>query len=127
MSSVPSLSSSSLKLDYLNLLVTQLKNQNPLEPIENTEFTAQLAQMSQLEQLENLNGSFASVLAVQQQSLAAQQLGEASSLLGKQVTYAADGQTKSGVVEQVNQSNGAVVLQVGGQAVAIGDVQSVKS
>jgi hypothetical protein len=83
--------------------------------------------MSQLEQMENLNTSFSSILAMQQQSLAAQQLGDASSLLGKHVTYAAGGQTRSGVVEQVNQSGGAVVLQVGGQAVAVSDVQSVKS
>jgi flagellar basal-body rod modification protein FlgD len=36
--------------DFLNLLVTQLKNQDPLNPTNNTEFVAQLAQFSQLEQ-----------------------------------------------------------------------------
>lgn len=36
--------------DFLKLLVTQLKNQNPLEPIANEAFIAQLAQFSQLEQ-----------------------------------------------------------------------------
>ncbi|MCP4583188.1 MAG: flagellar hook assembly protein FlgD [candidate division Zixibacteria bacterium] len=45
------------KDDFLNLLVTQLRYQNPLEPMQDTEFIAQLAQFSQLEQLENMSGS----------------------------------------------------------------------
>ena len=45
------------KNDFLNLLVTQLKYQNPLEPIKDQEFVAQLAQFSQLEQLENMSES----------------------------------------------------------------------
>jgi len=45
------------KNDFLNLLVTQLQNQNPMEPMADTEFIAQLAQFSQLEQLENMSRS----------------------------------------------------------------------
>lgn len=36
--------------DFLNLLVTQLKNQDPLKPMDSTSFVAELAQFSQLEQ-----------------------------------------------------------------------------
>ena len=45
------------KEDFLNLLITQLKYQDPLNPTDSTEFTAQLAQFSSLEMLENINGN----------------------------------------------------------------------
>jgi flagellar basal-body rod modification protein FlgD len=39
---------------FLQLLVTQLENQDPLEPMEDTEFISQLAQFSNLEQMTNI-------------------------------------------------------------------------
>lgn len=47
------------KLDqnaFLNMLLTQLQNQDPLNPLDNTEFAAQLAQYSSLEQLTTISG-----------------------------------------------------------------------
>jgi flagellar basal-body rod modification protein FlgD len=46
------------KEEFLNILVTQLKNQDPLNPMENDRFAVDLAQFSQLEQLRNLNEKF---------------------------------------------------------------------
>jgi flagellar basal-body rod modification protein FlgD len=40
---------------FLNLLVTQLRNQNPLDPMDNTQFISQMAQFSALEQAQNTN------------------------------------------------------------------------
>lgn len=42
---------------FLQLLVTQLKNQDPLQPQDNGEFLAQLAQFSTLEQLQQIGTS----------------------------------------------------------------------
>jgi len=41
--------------DFMNLLVAQLKNQDPLNPMDNQQFAVQLAQFSQLEQLVSIN------------------------------------------------------------------------
>jgi flagellar basal-body rod modification protein FlgD len=49
--------------DFLNLLVTELKNQNPLDPLSGSEYAAQLAQFSSVEQLENLNTKMDSYLS----------------------------------------------------------------
>ena len=58
-SSVNSTSSSESNIlgkdDFLNLLVTQLQHQDPLNPMKSAEFTSQLAQFSSLEQMSNVN------------------------------------------------------------------------
>jgi|DewCreStandDraft_4_1066084.scaffolds.fasta_scaffold00712_47 flagellar basal-body rod modification protein FlgD len=47
------------KTDFLQLLVTKLKFQDPLKPMTDESFIADLAQFSSLEQMQNLNTSFA--------------------------------------------------------------------
>jgi flagellar basal-body rod modification protein FlgD len=46
---------------FLNLLVTQLQNQDPLQPQANGEFLAQLAQFSSLEQLQQIQDQLAAM------------------------------------------------------------------
>jgi len=43
------------KTEFLNLLVAQLKNQDPLNPVNSQDFVAQLATFSSLEQLIEIN------------------------------------------------------------------------
>ncbi|WP_127495827.1 flagellar hook capping FlgD N-terminal domain-containing protein [Paenibacillus glycanilyticus] len=73
---------------FLELLVTQLKNQDPLQPQDNAAFITQMAQFTSVEQLMNMSD---------QLSLLNQNLGTASSIIGKTVSwYELDdaGQTK---------------------------------
>ena len=74
------------KNEFLNLLVAQLNNQNPLEPQGNGEFIAQLAQFSTVEGVEKLNTSMESLLSGYQSSQALQ----ASSLVGRKVIVPTD-------------------------------------
>ena len=70
------------KDDFLNLLVTQLQYQDPLNPSDSTEFTAQLAQFSSLEQLSNVNTNLEQLQNFQ----ASTNNSQAVSLLGKEIT-----------------------------------------
>ncbi len=49
------------KQTFLKLLVTQIKNQNPLNPTDGTQFLSQLAQFSELEQMINVNTNLQSI------------------------------------------------------------------
>lgn len=70
------------KEQFLQLLVTQLKNQDPLNPMEDQEFIAQMAQFSSLEQLVNLNTSMEGLTEATNN----QQMFSATSYIGKYVT-----------------------------------------
>jgi flagellar basal-body rod modification protein FlgD len=67
---------------FLNLLVTQLQNQDPLDPTDSVEFTAQLAQFSSLEQLGNVNDNLKQLQNFQ----ASINNSQAVSLIGKEIT-----------------------------------------
>lgn len=66
---------------FLELMITQLKNQNPLDPQDNSAFVAQLAQFSSVEGLEKLNVSMSSMSNSYKSSSALQ----ASALVGRAV------------------------------------------
>ena len=55
---------------FLNLLVTQLKNQDPLDPLDANEFTSQLVQFASVEQQIYQNANLEEMLALQQTSQA---------------------------------------------------------
>ena len=70
--------------DFLQLLVAQLANQDPLEPMENSEFVAQLAQFSSLEQLMSMGKGMDMLSTLQQASQSTQVV----SFIGKELTAA---------------------------------------
>ena len=91
---------------FLQLLVTQLKNQNPLDPQDNSEFVAQLAQFSSLEGITTLNTTVSGIAGNYNSSQALQ----ASSLVGRSVIA----QTDKAVVDTSKSLNGSVVVPASG-------------
>ncbi|MEQ1974774.1 flagellar hook assembly protein FlgD [Xenorhabdus sp. SGI240] len=55
-------SSGDIKDNFLNILVAQLKNQDPTNPMENSELTSQIAQISTVEGIEKLNKTLGSIV-----------------------------------------------------------------
>ncbi len=125
MAAITTASSSDIQADYMKLLVTQLRNQNPLEPLDNKDMSAQLAQFSQLQQVENLSTSFSQVLESVQRSYA-------SSLLGKDISFKVPGENgaveiKTGQVDEVTiGTDGEILLTVEDRQVKLADVTSIR-
>ncbi|TQV84132.1 flagellar hook assembly protein FlgD [Exilibacterium tricleocarpae] len=71
---------------FLELMITQLENQDPLSPQDNGDFIAQLAQFSSVEGIDRLNNSFDSFSA----HFLSNQALQASSLVGRSVTVASE-------------------------------------
>ncbi len=101
------------KNEFMELMLAQLKNQNPLEPQDNGEFISQLAQFSSLEEMQKLSGTVNDVVSQFRSTQALQ----ASAMVGKTVlapssygVLGADGEI-SGTIE-VPASTGGVRLSV---------------
>ena len=92
------------KQEFLKLLITQLKNQDPLNPQEGSAFIAELAQFSSVEQLTNINttlGNYGGQIDALKALIAelgagigtgqpGAQLGTASNLIGRVVEFRGD-------------------------------------
>ena len=92
------------KDDFLKILITQLRNQDPTKPMEDKEFISQMAQFSTLEQMNNMSEGFSNLSGKLQSS-------QAMSALGKSVEVATEGgQTVTGTVGEVTMGEFPQVL-----------------
>lgn len=102
---------------FLQLLVAQMKYQDPLEPTSNTEYISQLAQFSALEEMQNVRASM--------------DLQRASGLVGQEVyirtTDSETGGTgfEHGIVDYIVYENNKAYLSVNGELYSIDDLDSV--
>lgn len=104
---------------FLQLLVAQLKYQDPSSPTDSTEFLAQTAQFTMVEKLTAL-ADLAESNTISSNNLAA------ASLVGRQVSWLdADGTTHTGVVESARFGSAGPVLVVDGEDVAFESVSAV--
>ena len=105
------------KDEFLQLLVCQMKNQDPLEPNKDTDFIAQLAQFSALEQMQNLNETVMN--------------SQAFSLVGKYVLINTTDSTGkinevNGVVDYITIKNGDAYMSVDGKLYSMDDLVEVR-
>ena len=112
---------------FMQLLVTQLQNQDPLDPIKQYDFISQLAQFSTLEGIEKLADQVEQQSGLQSELLQLQQLSQAAELVGRQVTYQSNstGETTQGIVDSVSITNGRLQLNIGDDAVGLDQIVEV--
>lgn len=105
---------------FLELLVAQLRYQDPMNPTDSAEFLAQSAQFTALEKMQSVADQTA-------QLVAAQMAFGASSLVGRTVTHpvGTEGATATGVVQAVRFDASGPVLVVDGADVALTSITSV--
>ena len=96
---------------FLNLLVAQMKYQDPLNPTSDTEWIAQMATFSSLEEMQNMNQTISN--------------SQALSLVGKTVIINSDSTLTGGKVDYVVMQNGKAYLAVNNALYSIDDLDTV--
>ena len=92
--------------DFIQMMVTQLQNQDPTQPTSNQDLLAQMSQIGQLQSSDDLQTTMQSVTLQTQ-------VGSASTLIGKSVTgLDANNSPISGVVNSVAVASGSVTLKL---------------
>jgi flagellar basal-body rod modification protein FlgD len=94
---------------FMQLMLAQLQNQNPIEPVDSTQQLMQQAQFTQVEELQKLNASLGKTA----------QLNQALLYVGKQVDYKPEGAATAtkGTVESVEFGANGIGLSIGGKTV----------
>ncbi|MGI5880143.1 MAG: flagellar hook capping FlgD N-terminal domain-containing protein [Syntrophomonadaceae bacterium] len=121
------------KDDFLKLLITELKYQDPMEPMKDKEFIAQMASFTSLEQMKNLNTGFEELSTVINDNLIPSiQLTQAGSMIGKTVSYfniSDEGEVNlvSGTVSSVVIKDGQSYCVIDGKNVGLSSIVEINS
>jgi flagellar basal-body rod modification protein FlgD len=105
----------------MNLLVTQLRNQDPSSPMDTNEMISQTTQLAMMEQMTDLTNT-------NQENFSLQMRSAAAALLGQTASYAdADGNAVSGVVSAVSYTGAVPMVTIGGTEVALDALSGVSA
>lgn len=112
---------------FMKLLVTQMKNQDPMSPVDNQQQIAQLAQFSTLSEMQELNDNVVGLAVLQQNNALLEQLTQSSALIGKEVQWLdpETQETKVGTVDSIKLEDGLALLSVDGVDVPLASVTAV--
>lgn len=103
------------KDQFLELLITQMQNQDPLDPVDNKEMLAQLAQFSALEQMQNLNAKFETFQDNTTSAIASLMIGKT----------AFAGENNSGRVTHVVMQDGEIMVNLDGRNYPLSDITNI--
>jgi flagellar basal-body rod modification protein FlgD len=111
------------KDDFLKILITQLKYQDPSQPLQDKEFIAQMAQFTSVEQLSNM---------ASEMKLLRQSLGITSDLIGKTVSWgskdnAGNSIEKTGKVDSITFKDGNQFINVNGEALTVNQLTKIEN
>jgi flagellar basal-body rod modification protein FlgD len=105
--------------DFLQLLVAQLKYQDPMQPADSSQFMGEMAQFSTVQGVTSMGTTLASLSH-------STDVSQGIAMIGKTISYqAADGTTASGAVTSVSSADNAVTLHLASGDVDIKDVLGV--
>jgi len=105
--------------DFLQLMMAQLKYQDPLNPTDSQQFLAQQAQLQSVTELQELNNTLKATNTMMQ----------ASSLIGKEVTVTNPDNSKNtitGMVTEARMSGGSASIVINGKEYPLDLVQSIR-
>jgi flagellar basal-body rod modification protein FlgD len=105
---------------FMQLLVIQLKNQDPSAPMDTNAMMAQTTQLSEMQKLTDIASNSTQDFSLQMRTAAA-------ALIGKSVTYTGtDGSSATGVASTVSYSGSVPQVTVNGTSVALDSLTGVK-
>ena len=105
---------------FMQLLLVQLKNQNPLEPMKDGEILSQVTTLNSLQELQNISATLKSISGNSS-------LSDSANLIGKEITYKNQGDiTMVGIVTGVVQQDGHTKLQVNDVEISLDKVITVR-
>ena len=109
---------------FLQLMMEQLKYQDPLEPMDNTEFLTQQAQFTQVSSLQSLQKTSESIQSSLESCI---QYSQISSMMGNKVLIKGDNDTEiTGTVEAVNFNGNSPSVVVNGKEYPINNVIQIR-
>ncbi|MDQ1583932.1 MAG: flagellar basal-body rod modification protein FlgD [Microbacteriaceae bacterium] len=107
--------------DFMQLLITQLQNQDPTQPMDSAAMVQQTTELGMMQELSSVQSNTDSSYALQMQTAAAD-------LIGKTVTYnTANGVSTSGVVSSVSFNSATPSVTVNGGSIDLSRVLGISS
>lgn len=101
---------------FMQLLVAQMQNQDPLNPLDGTQYVSQLSQLTATEQISNMASNMSTMSSVVDNLNTSVLVGQLSNMIGKNVTWTssstvtdADGNTTTQTVQHTGTAQGVTI------------------